>query len=111
MLSSRPKQRFSSAKSVPYVPPWVDCIKDLTRKIKRIGVTLVLEMTVKRARKILYSNDSRIWRILLADMNENHAEFRIDNVLWLWVDQMALRDGQKYLLRFAYFPAENMPLA
>ena len=81
-------------------PPWEGRSKHFTQEFEASALTLIREMPVKRAGRILGESDSRMWRMLLAHVKAAHACLIFDNVVWVGADEMNRRKGHNYLTVF-----------
>ncbi len=70
-------------------------------------MTLIREMPVKRAGQILGESDTRMWRMLFAQLKAAHARLSFNNVVWVGADEMNRRKGHNYLTVFADLVAKR----
>jgi hypothetical protein len=81
-------------------PPWEGQSKHFTREFEAFALTLMREMPVNKAGKILGESDKRLWRMLFLHVKAAHAASEWD-VVWVGADEMNIRKGHNYLTVFA----------
>jgi transposase len=59
------------------------------------------EMPVKRAGQILGESDTRVWRMLFAQVKATYERFSFDTVVWVGADEMNRSKGHNYRTVFA----------
>jgi transposase len=69
------------------------------------------EMPVKGARQILGERDTRIWRMLFAQIKAAHARLSFDSVMWSGADEINRREGHNYSRGGAALMAKRVPFA
>ncbi len=94
-------RRGDDGKVYRVTPPWEGRSKHFTQKFEAFALTLMREMPVKRAGQILGESDSRMWRMLFANVKVAHARLSFDNVVWVGAHEMNRRKGHNYLTVFA----------
>jgi transposase len=82
-------------------PPWEGRAKHFTKEFEAFALTLMREMPVKKAADILGEQDTRMWRILQAYVDEAYAAVDMSDVYCVGVDEMSRAKGQRYLTVFA----------
>jgi transposase len=82
-------------------PPWEGRAKHFTKEFEAFALTLMREMPVKKAAEILGEQDTRMWRLLLAYVEEAYAAVDMSEVVCVGVDEMARAKGHRYLTVFA----------
>ena len=81
--------------------PWEGKGKHFTRDFEAFSLTLMREMPVKRAGRILGETDTRLWRMLLAHVKAAYTILDFSEVVHVGVDETDLRKGHSYLTVFA----------
>ena len=81
--------------------PWEGKCKGLSEEFEAFALTLMKEMPVKSASRILNENDKRLWRVLKAYVQEAHKELDLSGVTQVGSDELSYRKGHKYLTVFA----------
>ena len=82
-------------------PPWEGQAKHFTKEFEAFALTLMREMPVKKAAEILGEQDTRMWRVLLAYVEEAYGAVDMSEVTCVGVDEMARAKGHRYLTVFA----------
>ena len=82
-------------------PPWEGRAKHFTKEFEAFALTLMREMPVKKAAEILGEQDTRMWRVVQAYVEEAHAAIDMSDVTCVGVDEMARAKGHRYLTVFA----------
>ena len=82
-------------------PPWEGRAKHLTKEFEAFALTLMREMPVKKAAEILGEQDTRMWRVVQAYVEEAHAAIDMSDVTCVGVDEMTRAKGHRYLTVFA----------
>lgn len=82
-------------------PPWEGRAKHFTKEFEAFALTLMREMPVKKAAEILGEQDTRMWRVVQAYVEEAHAAVDMSDVTCVGVDEMARAKGRRYLTVFA----------
>ena len=75
--------------------------KHFTKEFEAFALTLMREMPVKKAAEILGEQDTRMWRVVQAYVEEAHAAINMSEVTCVGVDEMARAKGHRYLKVFA----------
>ena len=81
--------------------PWEGKCKGLSSEFEAFALTLMKEMPVKSAGKILGENDHRLWRVLRAYVEEAKEALDFESVTRVGSDELSYRKGHKYLTVFA----------
>lgn len=82
-------------------PPWEGRAKHFTKEFEAFALTLMREMPVKKAAEILGEQDTRMWRVAQAYVDEAYAAVDMSEVSCVGVDEMARAKGHRYLTVFA----------
>lgn len=81
--------------------PWEGKCKGLSEEFEAFALTLMKEMPVKSAGKILNESDKRLWRVLKAYVQEAHQGLDLSCVTQVGADELSYRKGHKYVTVFA----------
>lgn len=81
-------------------PPLERCSKHINQQFDAFAVTMIREMPVKRDGQILGETDSRICRMLFANVKTTHAQLSFGNAGWVGGGAMNRRNGLNYLTVF-----------
>jgi transposase len=81
-------------------PPWEGRSKHFTQEFEAFALTLMREMPMKKVGEIVEVDDMRLWRMLLAHVDEAHAKLEMDDVTCVGADEMNRRKGHNYLTVF-----------
>lgn len=101
ILCEVPRGRCPRCRKVYRVKvPWQGEGKHFTKGFEAFALTLIREMPVKRASEILGECDTRIWRMLLAHVDNAYRNVEWSDLVSLGVDEMSIRKGHEYLSIF-----------
>ena len=81
--------------------PWEGKCKGLSKEFEAFALTLMKEMPVKSAGRILNENDKRLWRVLNAYVEEAHQSVDLSDLTQVGSDELSYRKGHKYVTVFA----------
>ena len=81
--------------------PWEGKCKGLSEEFEAFALTLMKEMPVKSAGKILNESDKRLWRVLKAYVKEAREGLDLSCVTQVGADELSYRKGHKYVTVFA----------
>lgn len=96
-----PRGRTEAGKVYRVTPPWEGKGKHFTKEFEAFALTLIREMPVKTAGKILGETDQRLWRMVIAHVKAAYAELSLEEVVWVGADEMNRRKGHNYITVFA----------
>jgi transposase len=82
-------------------PPWEGRAKHFTKEFEAFALTLMREMPVRKAAKILGEQDTRMWRMLWAYVEEAYRAVDMSKVTSVGADEMTRAKGHRYLTVFA----------
>lgn len=82
-------------------PPWEGRAKHFTKEFEAFALTLMREMPVKKAAQILGEQDTRMWRVVSAYVEEAYKRVDMTEVVSVGVDEMSRAKGHRYLTVFA----------
>ena len=82
-------------------PPWEGRAKHFTKEFEAFALTLMREMPVKKAAEILGEQDTRMWRVVSAYVEEAYKRVDMSDVVSVGVDEMSRSKGHRYLTVFA----------
>ena len=69
-------------------PPWEGRGRGLTQEFEAFALTLMREMPVKKAGKILVESDQKLWRFLFAHVAAAWQALNWEDVVWVGADEM-----------------------
>ena len=81
-------------------PPWEGKSKHFTQEFEAFALTLMREMPMKKVGEIVGVDDMRLWRMLLAYVDEAYAKLEMREVTCVGADEMNRRKGHNYLTVF-----------
>ena len=81
-------------------PPWEGKSKHFSEEFEAFALTLMREMPMKKVSEITRVDDMRLWRMLLAHVDEAYARLEMDEVSCVGADEMNRRKGHNYLTVF-----------
>lgn len=81
--------------------PWEGKIKGFTLLFEAFALTLLREMPVNAAARILGEHDTRLWRLLDAYVSEAYEQSDFSEVKVIGCDELSARKGHNYLSVFA----------
>ena len=81
--------------------PWEGKCKGLSQEFEAFALTLMKEMPVKSASRILSESDKRLWRVLNAYVKEAYKAVDLSGLTQVGCDELSYRKGHKYLTVFA----------
>lgn len=97
-----PRSRCGDCKEVRRVtPPWEGLSKHFTKSFEAYVLLLGREMPVARLACLVDESDTRLWRLLQAQVEAARACADFGNITCVGVDEMAVRKGHNYLSVFA----------
>jgi transposase len=88
--------------------PWEGKIKGFTLLFEAFALTLIREMTVNAAARILGEYDTRLWRMLEAYVSEAYEQADFSEVKVVGCDELSARKGHNYLSVFADLKAKRV---
>ncbi|MGZ5545967.1 MAG: ISL3 family transposase, partial [Limisphaerales bacterium] len=96
------RSRCADCKEVRRVtPPWEGLSKHFTKAFEAYVLLLAREMPVARLACLAGESDTRLWRLIQAQVEAARARADFCNVTCVGVDEMAVRKGHNYLSVFA----------
>jgi transposase len=102
IVSALPRGRRSKDAAIYRVtPPWEGRSKHFSKEFEAFALTLMREMPVKKAGKILGETDQRLWRMLHAHVEAARAAADWSEVVWVGADEMNRKKGHNYVTVFA----------
>ena len=81
--------------------PWEGKCKGLSEEFEAFALTLMKEMPVKGAGRILKETDKRLWRVLKAYVAEARQKLDFELVTRVGADELSYRKGHNYITVFA----------
>lgn len=81
--------------------PWEGKIKGFTLLFEAFALTLLREMPVNAASRILGEHDTRLWRLLNAYVDEAYEQADFSETRVVGCDELSARKGRDYLSVFA----------
>jgi transposase len=81
-------------------PPWEGKSKHFTEEFEAFALTLMREMPMKKVGEIVDVEGMRLWRMLLAYVDEAYAKLEMEEVICVGADEMNRRKGHNYLTVF-----------
>jgi transposase len=91
--------------------PWEGRSRGLTQEFEAFALTLMREMPVKKAGRILGETDQKLWRTLFAHVDAAWQDLSWENVIWVGADEMNRKKGHNYLTVFVDLQAKRVLLA
>ncbi len=91
--------------------PWEGKIKGFTLLFEAFALTLLREMTVNAASRILGEHDTRLWRLLKGYVQEAYQEADFSELKTVGCDELSARKGHNYLSVFADLEAKQVVYA
>ncbi len=91
--------------------PWEGKIKGFTLLFEAFALTLLREMTVNAAARILGEHDTRLWRLLKGYVQEAYQEADFSELKTVGCDELSARKGHNYLSVFADLEAKQVVYA
>ena len=91
--------------------PWEGRSRGLTQEFEAFALTLMREMPVSKAGKILGETDQKLWRALFAHVEAAWTDLSWENVVWVGADEMNRKKGHNYLTVFVDLEARRVLLA
>lgn len=88
--------------------PWEGKIKGFTLLFEAFALTLLREMPVNAAARIVGEHDTRLWRLLEAYVNEAYDQADFSDVRVIGCDELSARKGHNYLSVFADLEAKQV---
>lgn len=88
--------------------PWEGKIKGFTLLFEAFALTLMREMPVNAAAKILGEHDTRLWRLLHAYVQEAYSAADFSEVRVVGCDELSARKGHNYVSVFADLKAKRV---
>jgi transposase len=82
-------------------PPWEGLSKGFTKAFEAYVLLLAREMPVARLARITGETDTRLWRLIHAQVEAARAQADFCNVTCVGVDEMNIAKGHKYISVFA----------
>ena len=97
-----PRLKCSNCGSINRIKaPWEGKIKGFSLLFEAFALTLIREMPVKAAARILGAQDTRLWRMLKLYVEEAYEKLDFSQVNAVGCDELSARKGHKYLSVFA----------
>lgn len=107
-----PRMKCSKCGKVTTVKaPWEGKIKGFTRLFEAFALTLLREMPVNAGARVLGEQDTRLWRLLNAYVEEAHRQAGFSEVKTIGCDELSARKGHSYLSVFADLEAKQVVYA
>lgn len=88
--------------------PWEGKIKGFTLLFEAFALTLLREMPVNAASRIVGEHDTRLWRLLEGYVEEAHKQADFSEVNVVGCDELSARKGHNYLSVFADLEAKRV---
>ena len=88
--------------------PWEGKIKGFTLLFEAFALTLLREMPVNAAARIVGEHDTRLWRLLEAYVNKAYQKADFSDVRVLGCDELSAQKGHNYLSVFADLEAKRV---
>lgn len=82
-------------------PPWEGLSKHFTKEFEAFALLLMREMPVSKVAEAVGETDTRLWRMLIRQVDAAYAEADFSEVCCVGVDEMSVRKGQEYISVFA----------
>jgi transposase len=102
ILCNVPRGKCPSSHRVYKVKvPWEGKGKHFTTAFEGFALTLMREMPVSKASKIIGETDQRMWRMLFAHVDAAYSKLDMCVVTWIGADELSARKGHDYLTVFA----------
>ena len=106
---SLPRVKCSKSGKVTTVKaPWEGKIKGFTLLFEAFALTLMREMTVNAASRILGEHDTRLWRLLKGYVQQAYQEADFSELKTVGCDELSARKGHNYLTVFADLEAKQV---
>jgi transposase len=103
-------RRSNDGKVYRVTPPWEGRSNHFTQVLEAFAVTLMREIPVKRAGQILGESDTRMWRMLFADVKATYERLSLDTVVWVGAEMNRFK-AHNYLTVFADLVAKRVLFA
>jgi transposase len=104
-----PRMKCNSCGKISTVKaPWEGKIKGFTLLFEAFALTLMREMPVNAAAKILGEYDTRLWRLLHAYVQEAYSAADFSEVRVVGCDELSARKGHNYVSVFADLKAKQV---
>ena len=88
--------------------PWEGKIKGFTLLFEAFALTLLREMSVNAAARIIGEHDTRLWRLLHAYVQEAYEQADFSEARVVGCDELSARKGHNYLSVFADLEAKQV---
>ena len=109
---SLPRMKCTQCGKVTTVKaPWQGKIKGFTLLFEAFALTLLREMPVNAASRILGEYDTRLWRLLKEYVQEAYNEADFSEVKTIGCDELSARKGHNYLSVFADLESKRVVYA
>jgi len=109
---SLPRMKCAKCGKVTTVKaPWEGKIKGFTLLFEAFALTLLREMPVNAASRILGEHDTRLWRLLKGYVQEAYNEADFSEVKTIGCDELSARKGHNYLSVFADLESKRVVYA
>jgi transposase len=82
-------------------PPWEGLSKHFTKEFEAFALLLMREMPVSKVAQTVGETDTRLWRMLINQVQAAYAQSDFSRVCCVGVDEMSVRKGQEYISVFA----------
>jgi transposase len=82
-------------------PPWEGLSKHFTKEFEAFALLLMREMPVSKVAEAVGETDTRLWRMLIRQVDAAYAQADFSEVCCVGVDEMSVRKGQEYISVFA----------
>lgn len=92
-------------------PPWEGLSMHFTKEFEAFALLLMREMPVSKVADLVSETDTRLWRMLLRQVQAAYAQADFSNVCCVGVDEMSVRKGHEYISVFADLLAKRVIFA
>jgi transposase len=82
-------------------PPWEGLSAHFTKEFEAFALLLMREMPMSKVGELVGETDTRLWRMLLRQVDAAYAEADFSQVCCVGVDEMSVRKGHEYISVFA----------
>ncbi len=82
-------------------PPWEALSTHFTKEFEAFALLLMREMPMSKVAELLGETDTRLWRMLFAQIDAAYAQADFSNVCCVGVDEMQVHKGHQYVSVFA----------
>lgn len=92
-------------------PPWEGLSTHFTKEFEAFALLLMREMPVKQVAEMVGETDTRLWRMLLRQVQAAYAQADFSGVSCVGVDELNVHKGHNYISVFADLAAKRVIFA